>query len=213
MKVPENKVHLAERDIEDYLFENPGSVIAGSFAPVTRWLYRQYKLPSGIADLIGITVNGDIVVVEVKNVAIDASALTQVSRYAYDIDLMIDAMICRQSIDKYRDGAPRFCLGETFKRPVIFKVVIGRSIDNKTMYEAEALHVHAMCFHVELSLETFSMEWDEQQEEQRQQAYEDIATNDGWDDIVSGQYQKRIDEINESLGKALGFTFDGVEEF
>jgi len=85
--IDERKVNLAEADIEQWLWENPGAVqidIWGSQDCVDVWIGRQVAVPSGVIDLLGRTADGTIVVVEVKNTQIQSGALTQVRRYTFD---------------------------------------------------------------------------------------------------------------------------------
>jgi len=145
MVIDPSKVDLKERDIEDYLWNNPSVVKFGEII-VDRWLARQYEVPSGIIDLLGTTVDHEFVVVEVKNVAVDASALTQVSRYARDINMV--------SYDVYQRNTSARRLS-----PFVYKIVIGRSIDTKTMLEAESLKVFVMAFQVEFLLSASPVRW------------------------------------------------------
>lgn len=145
MVIDPGKVDLKEKDIEDYLWNNPSAVQFGELV-VDRWLARQYEVPSGIIDLLGTTEDHEFVVVEVKNVAVDASALTQVSRYAHDI------IMASHSVYLQNTSARRM-------PPFVYKIVIGRSIDTKTMLEAEALKVFVMAFQVEFLLSASPVRW------------------------------------------------------
>lgn len=145
-----NKVQLAEKDIEDWLWENPGALQILDHYPIEKWIGRQVKLPSGIADLIGIFENA-IVVVEVKNVELTAEALTQVCRYAADIDaLKTDWNIERFDVNGGEDELEYLS---------IFKAVVFRGgVTNKLLHEAEALGVELHSFRVKLDLD-ISGEW------------------------------------------------------
>ena len=145
MFIDESKVNLKERDIEDFLWENPQSVEFGPYT-VCKWLKRQYTVPSGIIDLLGMTKDGDLVVVEIKNVPIDSAALTQVSRYAYDIRVISSMIFAQRKND-------------SFYQPSIFKVVVGRSADSQIMYAAESLKINIITFVVQLNLTTGKPEW------------------------------------------------------
>jgi hypothetical protein len=123
------KVQLAEKDIEDWLYENPQSL------GVRKWIGRQFHVPSGIIDLLGVNEYNYPVVVEVKNVEIDADAILQVCRYAKDIQGIVS--------EKTNDG-PFF---------YVTKIVVGRGgISSELQYEANAVNVAVMSFQVELSL-------------------------------------------------------------
>lgn len=149
MIVPESKINLSEKDIEEYLFQNPFAVrVERTEHHVDRWIKRQYQLPSGILDLLGVTAFMDFVLVEVKNVAIDSAAITQVSRYAYDVWNIVIPMIKKQIKDKPY-------------RPVLHRIVVGKSIDAKTMREAEASGVEIDLFSVKLKLHVNNYGWSE----------------------------------------------------
>lgn len=68
-----------ERELEDWLYKNPSAI------GISQWIGRQIDLPSGRLDLIGINSSGCVVVVELKAVPIDSSAILQCCRYAKDI--------------------------------------------------------------------------------------------------------------------------------
>lgn len=142
------KVQLAEKDIEDWLYEYPGSL------DVTKWVGRQVHVPSGIIDLLGVDEDGNPVVVEVKNVEITADAVLQVCRYAADIERGVDAL---------RDSHQQW--GCSVRR-----VVIGKgAIANQTMYEANAvdveLHTFGVCLELDIdgpySFDSYVVERDE----------------------------------------------------
>jgi hypothetical protein len=87
MKVDPHKINLSEKDLEDYLFENPNIVempLTGT--PIKKWVSRQMRVPSGIIDLLGITENNILAVIELKNAPFSSGHITQVCRYAKDIE-------------------------------------------------------------------------------------------------------------------------------
>ncbi len=87
MIVDPKKINLSEKDLESYLFEHPEMVrLPYSDTPVMAWFGRQLQVPSGIIDLIGLTENDIIVLVELKNTEFEASHLTQIQRYSRDIE-------------------------------------------------------------------------------------------------------------------------------
>lgn len=136
-EIDPSKVNLVEKDIEDWLWENPKSVHTNKGTVVERWVARQYAVPSGIIDLLGTDGDDDYVVVEVKNVTIDSGALTQVCRYATDIREIIS------NIDEY-------CLCDI----AVEKVVIGQGpVSNKIIFEGDALDISLLTFEVKLSLD------------------------------------------------------------
>lgn len=106
---------------------------------VEKWLGRQYSLPSGITDLIGISESNLLVVVEVKNVPINKAAVLQVCRYAIDLSDIVgnrDGYRAPHSQDMYR----------------VEKILVGPSVDNQTFVEAMACDVRVMQFNVDLRL-------------------------------------------------------------
>jgi RecB family endonuclease NucS len=159
MIVPESKVNLAEKDIEEYLFQNPFAVrVARTEHYVDHWIKRQYQLPSGTLDLLGVTALMDFVVVEVKNVAIDSAAVTQVNRYGYDIWNILVPMIKKKA-------------GDRIYRPNVHRILVGKSIDSKTMREAEAAGVEINVFSVNLKLEVNNYGWSEEFHNARSHQY------------------------------------------
>lgn len=161
MIIDESKVNLKERDIEDFLWENPQWVCFRDFA-VDKWLKRQYTVPSGIIDLLGVTIHGDLVVVEVKNVAIDAAALSQVSRYAYDIYVVANYIFDQRKKDPLIS-------------PIVRRVVIGRSIDSQVMYAAEALRIDIIEFAVKLEMFATRPAWTRDFTEKRGESWGQMA--------------------------------------
>lgn len=122
-----DRVSLSEKDIEDYLFDNPESVsfyfIKEYPFRVARWIGRQVSVPSGIIDLFGITEQGAPVVVEVKLGAIDGKAIAQCARYAEDLKVVLGKV--QKSVK-----------GEF--EPYVYRVVIGASIDKTAIFECYA---------------------------------------------------------------------------
>lgn len=165
MVIDPSKVNLCERDIEDYLFSEPSAIYVGVHGDVVKWIKRQMKVPSGIIDLLGVTSSRAIVVVEVKNVPIDSSALAQVSRYALDIRNIKDYIFNR--------------LGETdwVIDPPIIKVVVGRSADAKVMLEAESMGVHVMRFDVKLSIDATLVAWKDTYLNDRYAQWQEISND------------------------------------
>ena len=155
MQVDPRKVNLAEADIEQYLFENPEYVHFDE-TYVDRWLKRQYHVPSGVIDLLGVTADGHLVVVEIKNLELRPDAIAQVRRYAFDIDHIILEMNGRNA---------RQC----------YAVLVGPSVDTHTFRECEACHVHVCCFSVSFSLSVQNLIWLPETIAARRAQYEDLA--------------------------------------
>lgn len=125
----EASMNFYEKDIEDWLYEHPVHVPIFSDMRVESWIGRQYRLPSGIADLIAYTTTGHVAVIEVKSVPVDARAITQVCRYAADV----------QSIIQHR-GYYRW--SDYYTGTQVLKVVIAPGVESDTiLLEADACNV------------------------------------------------------------------------
>ncbi len=166
MVIDPSKVNLCEKDIEDYLFANPEYVGTDGWW-MKRWVKRQYAVPSGIIDLLGLTYSNEYVVVEVKNVAIDSSALTQVSRYGFDIVNILQHCNRRRTEVKPSGFWP------------LHRMVIGKSIDAKTMLEAEALGIEVITFDIRLSLGMNPIGWKDEYVSERNAKWESLSSDDG----------------------------------
>ncbi len=89
MEIDIKRVNISEKDIEDWLWENPAEVaeVVKGVSRV-RWVARQYRVPSGILDLLGIATFpfGDDwfdetpLLVEVKHQPITSAAIAQICR-------------------------------------------------------------------------------------------------------------------------------------
>lgn len=168
-----SRLNISERDIEDWLFDNPQAVSwRGGTFEIERWVARQYRLPSGIADLIGWTKSEHVVAVEVKNVPADSKALAQVSRYAHDIQYIIERHW------GYRWGSDQ--------GPYVPKLVIAPSVDSQTtLYEANALNVSIELFSVSLDIRLSRAPYAGESESDQHKDYwgsiESIAKDKVWD--------------------------------
>lgn len=193
MVIDPSKVSLCERDIEDYLYRNPDVVGVNGWW-IERWVKRQYAVPSGIIDLIGLTYGGDYVVVEVKNVAIDSSALAQVSRYAFDV-----MNIMQRAVSRDVDNVP----SEFWP---IHMLVIGKNIDTKTLLEAESMNIDIITFDVRLSLGIMPISWNDEFISERNSKWENLSSDGDFVRIVqshidsrriNGDSEKRLESENE----------------
>jgi hypothetical protein len=190
--VPSNKVNLSESDIEDWLYENPGEVDTG-MGTIDRWLGRQYKLPSGIADLIGHNAFG-IAVIEIKNVPITKAAVLQVCRYAVDLE----------QIAEFRDRFPRYGGAQV----AVQRVLIGPSIDNQTFAETLACNVFYVQFKTNFYLTISRIEWPKDYRQELRHQFAVIASGEEWNDFgpmshtnADGYPIARIDDEYGETGK------------
>lgn len=172
MRLDIGKVNLTEKDIEDWLFENPEDFPADveyhGETPIVKWIGRQYHLPSGIADLIGLRGNGMLTVVEVKNVAISKAAILQVCRYASDVE----------QITENRD---RYDFRDKDGTPYVQKVIIGPSIDDQTFMEAQACNVAVICFVANLDIALTEISWTTAAYKSRCDTLNEISKQPEWD--------------------------------
>lgn len=187
MKIDIARVNLLEKDIEDWLYENPDTIEAGS-SVVSHWIGRQYRLPSGIADLVGITHHFMLVVVEIKNVAINKAAVTQVCRYAADLQ---DILLRRENYIFTRDD------GE----PLVWKVLVGPSIDDQTFGEAIACGISVVQFTPNLNLDFSRIHWSKEYRDRVREQIREISFREEWkafgrhmDEVVDEMEQKEYDE-------------------
>lgn len=138
MYVDPNKVNLAEKDIEDWLWENPTTLFEG-----VKWLGRQIVVPSGIIDLLGYFNDSDCdclrpIVIELKNTEFTQASILQVCRYAADINSAIDSLPGWDN--------------------EVAKVVIAKGAPSaQLLYEADAVDVSLCTFNVEYSISVSNM--------------------------------------------------------
>lgn len=168
MGIDVSKLNLSEKDIEDWIYDNP-DVIYGTFgkATISRWFGRQYSLPSGIADLIGVRDDEGLVVIEVKNVPINKAAILQVCRYAYDLE----------EIAAFRMGYPHT---QNFERPYVERVVVGPSIDAQTLIEATAVDVRVWQFAITINVEVSRLYRNQQEQSEMESKLESLARRTEW---------------------------------
>ena len=120
------RLSVQEKDVENYLYDHPDEL------RVDRWIERQMQLPSGVADLVGVR-RFYIVVVEIKVVEINAEALTQICRYAADIECIFEGIDVGYGVQDIKKA-----------------IVSPFGIDRKTMFEANALNIDIHTFDVGL---------------------------------------------------------------
>lgn len=196
MKVDISRVNFLEKDIEEWLYENPDKLTDGDSClywdtenPMAKWIGRQYQLPSGIADLIGVRENGLLVVVEVKNVPINKAAVLQVCRYADDLKYIVSYRM--DYPHKASDGEPQ-----------IQMILVGPSIDDQTFIEAQSIGIRILQFSVELNLNMAGLNLTREYREKVDEQHISIAARPEWE-----MYGLTIDEdIEQRLGKGEGLS-------
>ena len=169
MKIDISRVNLLEKDIEDWLYENPGAIPA-RFGEnrIVQWIGRQYSLPSGIADLVGIREDRRIAVVEIKNVAINKAAVLQVCRYHNDI----------QHIVSNRMEYPH---SYNWNEPLVDMILVGPSIDDQTFCEAQAIGVEVITFSASVEIDVSRLRWSHEYRDRIAEQQSTIAARPEWD--------------------------------
>lgn len=198
MNIDISRVNLSEKDIEDWLYENPGEIplTRDNYAPIIHWIGRQYSLPSGIADLIGVRQSGLLVVIEVKNVPINKAAILQVCRYASDL-ISIASEI------------PGYWCKDEVGTANVQKVVIGPSIDRQTLCEAMAVEVKVITFAARLELDFWTHGMGKEEWNSWSDQMLAISRQDEWK-IFGGRDKKASDK--EALETAEPTTGDEYDE-
>lgn len=177
MQIDINKVNLTERDIEDWLYANPQEIDSDNlYGPIVKWFGRQYPLPSGIADLIGVCSNGALVVIEVKNVPINKAAVLQVCRYSADM----------QQIASFRMDYP---IKSGDGQPYVQRFLVGPSIDDQTFSEALACDVRVIQFSAHLNLDLGTLRWGRTHRGEIEERWSAISRKVEW-----GAYGLHIDD-------------------
>lgn len=130
IKIDPRKVSLSEKDLEDWLYENPTSLTLLGRPVVSEWVGRQFRVPSGIIDLLGVYPNlGTPVIVEMKNTtAVRPEYLTQIIRYKHDIQ----EILAYTEDEKY---------SEDFQ---VLTYLVGpfESMGSEQLFEANALNIN-----------------------------------------------------------------------
>lgn len=198
MNIDISRLNLTEKDIEDWLYENPSNVTT-VWGCVTEWVGRQYHLPSGIADLIGVTDCGMVALIEVKNVPINKAALTQICRYAADL----------LEIFQWRYDYPN---PEMRGWSHVTKIVVGPSIDDQTLTEAGALDIDIREFTLSLDIDLNEVSFAPEVRDSLSTEYREIAHRPEWNrfgghiDDLDRQY--REERIKESQ---LDFAIEDLD--
>ena len=136
--------YFTEATLEHMLFKNPSQLCIGwNGRPVERWLARQYAVPSGIIDLLGIVRDENNrpipVVVELKNRPLKSEDIAQVLRYSADINEILLCLAVGKLISQIDDA---------------IMVLIGRGAPlNKVLFEANAANVYVHSFEINQTLE------------------------------------------------------------
>lgn len=191
MEVNPNKIQLSEKDIEDWLFENPKSLSFGyrGWYQMNKWLGRQVKVPSGIIDLLGVVKHDDrygLVVVEIKNTQHTQSSLLQVSRYAGDITKIAQDL-------NYKTNEMVF--------DTVLKVVVGiGQPTNQLQFEADSIEVYLVSFEVNYEL-SVSGSWNFDEAFRNKNSIEiDNLSNDAmFKNIIESDVPKSIQDFINSI--------------
>lgn len=177
MEVDPRKVNLAEADIEQYLWENPHLVQLHGM-PIERWIKRQFRIPSGILDLMGVNRLGSLALVEIKNTELKLEHIAQVKRYAYDINAVLTI----------HGAEDRLC------NPIL----VGRSITDSLYRDCEACGVRVQVFDVSFKLGVRIMGWRQEFWEEREQRHIELG-----DDKDLADYVAMVIESRRQLEEAI----------
>jgi len=189
MKIYPLKINLAEKDIEDWLYENPTKLDLGFNRSIKKWIGRQVQVPSGRIDLLGIyefSGHTALVVVEIKNVEFSQSAILQVCRYAFDLESI-------SSDYSYRT--------ENRISDQVIKIVIARGTpSNQLLQEAESVNVRLMSFDVSFEL-SISGEWAFNRDvyKQNKEQLDKIAESNIFTQLLDDEVPENIKEFIESI--------------
>ena len=141
---------VSERDIEDYLYLHPECL------GMTEWIARQFVVPSGRIDLLGLKrIKGvsvpNIIVVELKSHQINSNALAQAARYRKDIQNAINEKIH----DLLFDYGNSFLWNTYCESNFIGAMVVGvGDVDKFTLMEANAIRIDLRIMNLSLTIET-----------------------------------------------------------
>jgi hypothetical protein len=133
-----------ESDLERMLFRSPNSVHTNwNNRPIERWIARQYIVPSGVIDLLGVMRNYKDkpipVVVELKNRPLKSADIAQVLRYSADINDILLCLAAGNSLNQIDDAV---------------MVLIGVGVpSNQVLFEAYAANVYIHEFTINQSIE------------------------------------------------------------
>jgi hypothetical protein len=151
-------MRILEKDIEDVLFAHPeympvAAITGRSNFTFKGWIARQYSVPSGRIDLLGLLMwdmtSPDLapairnpygptyhpLIVELKRGKIDAAAVAQVGRYLHDIKTVIEEV--------------NFTYGVAPVERAMFPVIVGQSVDHQTLQSAAGFGVTLLGYDLE----------------------------------------------------------------
>lgn len=194
MRIDPNGI-ITERLLEDYLFENSMAIsIRDKRNWINSWLKRQYQLPSGRLDLLGEMRNGDLAVVELKNVQVNGDAVAQVCRYCYDI---------RVAYQDLKDAVKEI-EGKDIVIPNVNAVLVGPSFSDATFYAAEALDVYLLQFVINPHFDVFPVKFTEHQNQKNKYARRNLAL-----DIIDTSNKIQMEESSADwmFNMAMGELF------
>lgn len=128
----------SESHLEQWVIDNPlklGYMLPGFgfYNLIDQVFASQYKLPSGIVDVIGTSKPGYMRVIELKKFEIDAKTVTQVLRYISDLEVVALMAIGDQyergqiSFEEYKFLAPMHC---------ITGIVVGHAMSDRHLLAA-----------------------------------------------------------------------------
>lgn len=217
--VPQSTIAPSEKHLEDWfandmqaLIENPPE----GANPHNAKVYRQYVLPSGIADILLIG-SAHTLVVELKKGAINRRAFTQIMRYLRDIN----------DIQRIALGIMRHPNNWEYRKydPRVSGILVGHSIedDDDLLIAAEMVGVTVMTYkyHPDEKVYTFESHKAKRVDLLKKYSYVQselgLSIQDAWvrniDSDAKGEWEPSMYDLQESVDTFLLIERHGVKTF
>lgn len=174
---------MLEKDLEDWIYNNPHAFFKKRYMDFDRWIGRQVKLGNGIADLIAQVKLGDslkIIVIELKKDEITDSALAQVMRYK---DSVVDAI--ESKMEEY-----------PVKEHTVWAMVCGSSIGPTTLAAANAMGISVSVYETKFSFD--GIHFTKDYIESRNKKDRNFAASGELDEVVNMQIKEYEDWQREN---------------
>lgn len=149
----------SEKHLEDYLWGHPealGMIYAPDPTPEYSFIFRQFRLPSGIVDLLGFDYR--LVAFELKRGTVTSQALAQLLRYMCDLKHAVDRFLFEcQEHERLRAWAHYHWTNEGADvHNFVRGVLIGNDVEDKNLLIAcAACGVNVYTYRFDGSLYTF----------------------------------------------------------
>jgi hypothetical protein len=143
-----NGLAPSERHLEDYLWAHPeafGIIEVPDYANgdclEIELLYRQFPLPSGIVDLIGLAAGYQVAIIEIKKGPIDAKALAQLMRYMDDVKAAWEQLFleyCQDQRENYKLLFRRDIVNGSVESQRTRGFIVGSELPDKNLFISAA---------------------------------------------------------------------------